>query len=55
MDNMTVTIKAADLLKLMKLADAAKFDVEWRDDKIKRLEDEIYNLKKQLEDKESEK
>ena len=54
MENITVTIKAVDLADLVRKVQAANFDVDWRDRKIKELESEISKLEKQLEEKENE-
>lgn len=49
MENITVTIKAVDLADLVRKVQAAKFDVDWRDRKIKELESEKQKLEQQLE------
>ncbi len=57
MENITVTIKAVDLNKLLRLANGTTLDISWRDRKIKELETEIANLKhniEQLKQKENE-
>lgn len=51
MQDITVTIKAVDLVMLIQRAEKAEFDLDYRDRRIQRLENEINNLYKRLEDK----
>lgn len=54
MDNINVTIKVSDLSKLVLKSDLYDTNERYYIDKIKKLESEIEQLKKQLEQKENE-
>lgn len=49
MEDITVTIKAVDLAKLIKEINYLKDDLNFRNMKIKKLENEIEQLKKENE------
>ena len=55
MENTTVTIKVVDLATFVRKLDLAEMNERYYKDTIKKLETEIENLKKQLEQKENEK
>ena len=54
MENITVSIKAVDLATFVRKLDLAEMNERYYKDTIKKLESEIENLKKQLEEKENE-